>query len=89
MHILGEFLGYLAGISTAICFLPQTLKTIQTKDVNGLSFLSYIIYNVGILSWILYGIYLHSFQMIFFNSISLLFAGTILYMIIKAKNTSK
>ncbi len=85
MHILGEFLGYLAGISTAVCFLPQTIKTIQTHDVKGLSFLSYLIYNIGILSWILYGAYLHSFQMILFNSISLIFAGTILYMIIRKK----
>jgi len=86
MHILGEFLGYLAGISTAVCFLPQTIKTIKTKDVKGLSFLSYLIYNIGILSWILYGIYLGSIQMMLFNAISLIFAGTILFMIIKKNN---
>ena len=85
MHILGEFLGYLAGISTAVCFLPQTIKTIKTKDVKGLSFLSYLIYNIGILSWILYGTYLHSFQMIFFNAVFLIFASTILYMKKKKK----
>jgi len=85
MHILGEFLGYLAGISTAVCFLPQTIKTIKTKDVKGLSFLSYVIYNIGILSWILYGAYLHSIQMIVFNAISLIFAFTILYMIVRKK----
>jgi MtN3 and saliva related transmembrane protein len=85
MHILGEFLGYLAGIATAVCFLPQTIKTIKSKKVGDLSFWSYFIYNIGILSWILYGIYLDSFQMILFNSISLIFAATILYMIIRQK----
>ena len=85
MHILGEFLGYLAGIATAVCFLPQTIKTIKSKKVGDLSFWSYFIYNIGILSWIFYGIYLDSFQMILFNSISLIFAATILYMIIRQK----
>lgn len=83
MNIIGELLGYIAGVCTAICFLPQTIKTIRSKNVNGLSFASYIIYCTGILSWILYGFYLSSIQMIIFNAISLVFAGTILYMIVK------
>lgn len=89
MHILGEFFGYLAGIATAICFLPQTIKTIKTKKVDDLSFWSYLIYSIGILSWILYGVYLHSVQMMLFNSISLIFALTILYMIISRHMQAK
>jgi len=85
MHFIGEFFGYLAGIATAICFLPQTVKTIKTRNVGDLSCLSYVIYNIGILSWILYGIYLHSMQMIVFNFISLVFAFTILCLILRHK----
>ena len=47
MQIIGEFLGYLAGICTAVVFLPQSLQTIKTKDVTGLSLSTYIIYCVG------------------------------------------
>ncbi|MBR3501790.1 MAG: SemiSWEET transporter [Alphaproteobacteria bacterium] len=85
MVILGEVIGYVAGICTAICFLPQSIQTLKTRNVQGLSLLSYIIYNIGILSWILYGAYLKSIQMIIFNGISLVFSSTILYMIIKEK----
>ena len=85
MSIFCEFLGYVAGICSAIAFLPQTLKTIKHKDVHGLSLTSYIIYFVGILSWILYGAYLKSEQMVIFNMISLVFAGTIIYMIVRYK----
>ena len=85
MGILGEFLGYLAGICTAIVFLPQTIQTIKSKDVKGLSLVTYIIYCIGMLSWISYGIYLNSVQMILFNAISLFFALIILYMIIANK----
>ncbi|MBO4284661.1 MAG: hypothetical protein J5895_00305 [Alphaproteobacteria bacterium] len=80
--IIGEFLGYLAGICTAIVFLPQSIETVKTKNVQGLSVLTYIIYSVGMVSWILYGVYLHSVQMMLFNSISLVFALIILWMII-------
>lgn len=82
MNIVAELLGYLGGLFVAFAFLPQTLHTIQKKDVKGLSLLTYIIYCAGILLWILYGIYLGSVQLILFNSISLLFSGTILCLII-------
>ena len=85
MHIIGEILGYVAGICTAIVFLPQSIQTLKTKDVKGLALSTYIIYNIGMLSWILYGFYLHSFQMIIFNSISFVFSSIILCMIITQK----
>ena len=88
MHILGEIFGYVAGICTAIVFLPQSVQTIRTKNVEGLSLQTYIIYSIGMVSWILYGVFLHSFQMMLFNSISLVFALLILYIILKQKRKS-
>ena len=88
MEIIGEFLGYLAGICTAIVFLPQTIKTIKTRNVEGLSLGTYIIYCIGMLSWTLYGVYLNSVQMMFFNVVSLVFALIILYMLLTEKKKS-
>lgn len=82
MNFLGELLGYIAGVCTAIVFLPQSIQTIKTKDVSGLSLGSYVIYCIGMVSWIAYGVYLNSIQMMLFNTISLFFAVIILYMII-------
>ena len=89
MEIIGEALGYLAGICTAIVFLPQTIQTIKDRNTRGLSLATYIIYCIGMLSWILYGVYLHSIQMMFFNSVSLFFAVIILYMIIVERKQPK
>ena len=89
MDIIGEFFGYLAGICTAIVFLPQSIQTIKTKDVRGISIVSYIIYCIGMLSWIAYGIYLHSLQMMIFNGISLFFAAFILYIVITQRMQNK
>lgn len=72
-----ELWGYLAGLCTALCFLPQTIKTISTRDVKSLSLASYLIYIIGLISWIIYGNYLHSIQMIIFNLIALIFGAII------------
>lgn len=87
MDIIGELLGYIAGICTAVVFLPQSIKTLKTKDVESLSLSTYVIYNIGMISWILYGVYLHSIQMIIFNSISFVFSFIILYMIATRKKS--
>lgn len=80
--IIGEFLGYACGFCTTIAFLPQTIKSIRSRNVSGLSLSMYVIYCIGLIFWILYGVYLHSFQMILFNGITLLFNSIILYLII-------
>lgn len=89
MSIIGEIVGYLAGICTAIVFLPQSIKTIKTKDVQGLSFGSYMIYCIGMILWIVYGIYLNSVQMMLFNAVSLFFAAIVLYIIIEQRLRKK
>ena len=89
MDFIGEFLGYLAGVCTAIVFLPQTIQTIKSRDVKGLSLTTYIIYCTGMLSWILYGVYLRSIQMMLFNAISLFFAAIILCLIVQNRKTDR
>ncbi|MBO5997110.1 MAG: hypothetical protein J6P93_01095 [Alphaproteobacteria bacterium] len=85
MEIIAEALGYLAGICTAVVFLPQTIQTIKSRNVSGLSLSTYIIYCIGMVSWILYGVYLKSIQMMLFNAISLFFAVIVLYLIVANK----
>lgn len=86
---IGEFFGYACGFCTTIAFLPQAIKSIATKNVSGLSLAMYIIYCIGLVFWVLYGVYLNSFQIILFNSITLIFNSIILYMIITTKKKHK
>ena len=87
--IIGEFLGYACGFFTTIAFLPQTIKSIHSKNVSGLSWLTYTIYCIGCALWVLYGVYLDSFQMVLFNNITLLLNGIILHLIIFSKTIQK
>ncbi len=77
-----EIVGYMAGIMTAVCFLPQTIKTLKTRQTKDISFWSYLIYSFGLACWIIYGSYLDSVQMVVFNSVSLIFSLAILSIII-------
>ncbi|MBO7559766.1 MAG: SemiSWEET transporter [Alphaproteobacteria bacterium] len=86
---IGEFFGYASGVCTTMAFLPQAIKSIITKNVSGLSLSMYIIYCIGLVFWILYGVYLGSFQIMLFNTITLIFNGIILYMIIIAQKHHK
>ena len=83
--IIGEILGYACGFCTTIAFLPQTIKSIRSRNVSGLSLSMYVIYCIGLIFWILYGVYLNSFQMVLFNGITLLLNGIILHLIIVNK----
>ena len=89
MNLFWEIVGYIAGLCTATVFLPQTIKTIREKNVKGLSLFTYTIYITGMVAWTAYGFYLHSVQMVLFNSISLIFAIIIAYMIIKYDDKDK
>ena len=88
-HIIGELFGYISGFCTMIAFLPQTIKSIKTKNVSGLSMSMYIIYSVALVFWMLYGAYLHSCQMLLFNAITLFFNVIILYLIITNQRAKK
>lgn len=80
--VFGEFLGYACGVCTTVAFLPQTIKSIKSRDVSGLSWLTYIIYCIGCALWMLYGVYLESFQMVLFNAVTLVINGIILQLIV-------
>jgi MtN3 and saliva related transmembrane protein len=80
-----ELFGYVAGTLTTISFLPQVLKSVREKNVNGLSLAMYICFTTGVAFWLIYGILIGNTPIIIFNIITLLFAVAIIYNIIKYK----
>lgn len=78
-----EIIGYIAASLTTISFIPQALKVIRTNDVKALSLKMYIILNIGLLLWLIYGLLTVSMPLILANSITLFFTGFILFKKIK------
>jgi MtN3 and saliva related transmembrane protein len=78
-------IGYLAAFGTTASFLPQAIKTIQTKDTSGISLPMYILFTTGTLLWLIYGVMEPSLPVAVANTITLIFAATILMYKIKYK----
>jgi len=72
-------IGYLAATLTTASFVPQAILTIRTKDTESLSLGMYSTFTLGVLCWLIYGIYLGDKAIIVANAITLLLAASILF----------
>ncbi|MBW4671011.1 MAG: SemiSWEET transporter [Cyanomargarita calcarea GSE-NOS-MK-12-04C] len=76
-------LGLVAASLTTFSFLPQMLKTWQTKSAKDVSFVMLICFNLGIFLWLIYGLYLNALPIILANAVTLFFNVIILGLKIK------
>lgn len=76
--MLFKYIGIIAAILTTASFLPQAYKTIRTKDTKGISLIMYILFTMGLLLWLIYGIHIKDIAIILANAITLIFASVIL-----------
>jgi len=65
-----EIVGLLAALLTTASFVPQVYKTWKSKSADSLSLTMYLVFFVGIVLWLIYGIHLKSLAMIVANSIT-------------------
>lgn len=65
-----EIIGLIAATLTTWAYVPQVYKTWKTKSALSLSLTMYLTMFVGIVLWLIYGIYLNSLAMILANSVS-------------------
>ena len=80
-----NILGMIAATLTTVSFLPQVYKTWSTKATEGLSLTMYLIFFIGVILWLIYGIHLNSLPMIFANIITAILAMYLVIMKIKYK----
>ncbi|OHX35230.1 glutathione synthetase [Methylomonas sp. LWB] len=79
-----EFIGYLAAMLTTLSFLPQAIMTIKTRDTGSLSLGMYSMFTLGVLMWLIYGVYLRNVAIIAANAVTLVLAASIL--LVKLQN---
>lgn len=78
MTIPSELIGYLAAALTTASFLPQAVMTIRTRDTDSLSLGMYSMFALGVLLWLIYGIYLSNKAIIVANAVTFVLAAVIL-----------
>jgi MtN3 and saliva related transmembrane protein len=78
-------LGYLAATLTTVAFVPQVMKIWYSRSAKDISLAMFLVFSLGVLCWLVYGLMIGSGPMIFANSITLALALSILAMKLKFK----
>ena len=76
-------LGCLAGFLTTAAFLPQVWKTWKSKSAADLSLGMFLVFSLGVLGWLIYGIMINQGPVVFWNAITLVLSLVILIMKLK------
>lgn len=74
------WVGYAAGTLTTIAFFPQLLHLWQTKRADDLNMGMLVIFTVGIVLWLLYGIGTNQWPVILANAVTLGVQAMILFL---------
>lgn len=80
---LADWIGGTAAILTTGAFIPQAWKVWRTRHTTDISRGMYILFTTGVALWLAYGLLLDSWPIIIANAITLLLAGSVLWMKIK------
>jgi MtN3 and saliva related transmembrane protein len=75
---LSEYLGYLGGLFTTFCYIPQLVRVYRLKSTKEISLLFTIFVIIGSIAWLIYGVILSLFPVVIWNSIVLVFVGILL-----------
>jgi MtN3 and saliva related transmembrane protein len=76
-------MGLTAAAITTYAFVPQVITTWRLKETKDISLGMYVIFCIGITIWLIYGILIKNWPIIFADSITLVLASTILFFKIK------
>ena len=83
MDTIFLIIGLIAASCTTFAFLPQSIKAIKTKHTKDLSLAMLILLELGIVTWLAYGIYDKDIPIIMANTVSFIFITITLVLKIK------
>ena len=75
-----HWIGGAGAVLTTICWLPQAIRVVRTKDTRAISLATNLIFVTGILLWLIYGIAISNWPLIGANAISMMFTLVIITM---------
>jgi MtN3 and saliva related transmembrane protein len=70
--------GLIGGTFTTISFLPQLIQVWKTRSTKDISAGMFILFTIGVMFWLVYGILIKEWPVIIANGITLIFACVIL-----------
>jgi len=75
-----DLVGSIAAFLTTIAFVPQVVKIWRTRSAADISLPMYVVFTLGVVFWLVYGILLGALPIIIANCVTLTLALTIVVM---------
>jgi MtN3 and saliva related transmembrane protein len=88
MSVWVEIIGCVAGALSSGSYVPQLVKLVHQKQVQGVSVQTYVCGFFGGVVWIIYGIINHSISLVLFNAFNMVVSAIILYLLNKYRSKS-
>tara|TARA_Y100001970_G_scaffold274741_1_gene374984 strand:- start:441 stop:701 length:261 start_codon:yes stop_codon:yes gene_type:complete len=85
INFIIKYIGFFAAFCTTIAFLPQAIKVFKSKSTKDISLYMFIIFTIGVLSWLVYGLIINDMPIILANAVTLILSFFILIYKIKYK----
>ena len=85
LDFIVKYIGFFAAFCTTIAFLPQAIKVFKSKSTKDISLYMFLIFTIGVLSWLIYGMIISDLPLIFANAVTLILSFFILVYKIKYK----
>ncbi len=73
-----EALGYVAAALTTLCWAPQAIHIIRTRDTRAISLVTQTAFTLGVALWLGYGLMIGSTPVIAANAVTLVLTALIL-----------
>ena len=81
-------IGFVAAFCTTTAFIPQLVRVLRLRSARDISLGTFLLFSVGVLLWLLYGIYIGSKPVIASNCVSLGLSISILILKIRFERRS-
>ncbi|RKX60230.1 MAG: glutathione synthetase [Thermodesulfobacteriota bacterium] len=86
INFLEAYIGYVGMILINICYLPQLIKTIKTKDVSSISLSRYLLLTSGLVCYLIYSLIRKDMVYNISNIVSTLQSLLMIFLILKYRN---
>lgn len=70
MDLNSEFVGFAAGTLTTLCWTPQAIKILRSRDAQSISLITQVTFVAGCSLWLLYGVMIGSASIVLFNTVT-------------------
>lgn len=75
-----DVIGMIAGTLTTVSFVPQVVKTWKSRSAKDISFGMFLLFSLGVILWLAYGLAIHSAPVVVSNLVTLVLSVSIIVM---------